>query len=385
MAEKTLIEKARAAQAAFYLQFGGQGTPWFPELARYYKNPDFKNFFGTLFEALDEERPRVEGSVGLPEGLDLKAWLDDKEKVPYPEYLSHAAVSMPLVQATQFAHYENLAVQGLSHRDLLSWSLGATGHSQGLVAASFIALAYEGKDYYEALAQFTKYLLYLAVTAQNTHPYLRASPEEEAESESLGGKSPSPMVAILGSEHTRIEKLVEESNAELPADRKIYVSLYNSPTNRILSSYRSSLIAFHKKYRKQIDEKEFKFIYLNTSCPFHCPLLESMRPSFEREMQRISFQCNAKDLKVPVYSFYDQKNYQDLEGNLAMRMFEDLILKTLYWDKAMQSAATNEKITHVLDFGPGKTSQRLSLDTLQGLGCEKDVIGLAKDLKGILS
>ena len=381
----SLIEEAEAGQVRFYIQFGGQGAPWLQELVRYYKNPDFKVFFETLFQALEEERPRVEGTIGLPEGLDLRAWLEDKESVAYPEYLSHAAVSMPLVQATQLAHYENLRIQGLPHRDLLRWSLGASGHSQGLVTASCIALAKEGKEYYEAVAKFTKYLLYLGVTAQKIHPYLKASSEEEAESASLGGKSPTPMVAVLGAEHGLIEKLVEEINPELAPERKIYVSLYNSPTNRILSSYRSSLVAFHKKYRKRIDEKEFKFVYLNTTCPFHSPLLKEMRPIMEAEIKHIDFSYKPKDLKLPVYSFYNQDNYQKLEKDLGLRMFEDLILNTLYWDKAMQPVSMNDKITHVLDFGPGKTTQRLSADTLQGLGFEKPVLGLAKGSKELLN
>ena len=384
ISENSLIKKAQSGEARFYLQFGGQGTPWLPELLRYYQNPDFKTFFDTVFRALEEEQPRVEGTVGLPRGLDLQAWLKDKESIPSEEYLSYAAVSLPLIQVTQFAHYENLRVQNISHQDLISWSLGAAGHSQGIIAAAFTALALEGEAYYEALAQFIKYQLYLGVSAQKAHPYLSAAPEELAESQSLGAKKPSPMAAVLGGEHSTMEKLVEEVNTELPAEAKIYISLYNSPTNRILSSYRSSLIAFHKKYRKQIDEKQFKFVYLNTSCPFHCPLLKDMRPIIEREIQHTAFRCNSKDLKLPVYSFSDQGNYQDIKGDLGIRMFEDLMLNTLHWDKAMHAVTIDKKISHVLDFGPGKTSQRLSTDTLKGLGCEKSVIALAKGLQEIL-
>lgn len=385
MSENSLIQKARDGKARFYIQFGGQGTPWFAELLRYYQNIEFKTFFDTVFQALEEERQRVEGTVGLPQGLALEDWLKDKASIPSEEYLSYAAVSLPLVQVTQFAHYENLRIQNISHQELLSLSLGATGHSQGIIAAAFIALGYEGKAYYDALAKFTKYQLYLGVSAQKAYPYLIPSPEEISYSESLGGKAPSPMVAVLGSEHSTIEKLVEEINLELPKDRKIYISLYNSPTNRILSSYRSSLTAFHKKYRKRIDEKEFKFIYLNTTCPFHCPLLEAMRPIIESEIRHIDFSLHGDEIKLPVHSFYDQANYQELGEALPLRMFEDLMLHTLYWDKAVQLVAVNKEISHVLDFGPGKTTQRLSIDTLKALGCEKPVLALAKDFKALLS
>ena len=110
-----------------------------------------------------------------------------------------------------------------------------------------------------------------------------------------------------------------------------------------------------------------------------------MRPIIESEIQHIAFDIDPKDIQLPVYSFYDQCNYQEFKGKLAIRMFEDLMLNTLYWDKAMQTVITNEKISHVLDFGPGKTTQRLSADTLQALGSEKPVLGLAKNFKAILN
>ena len=189
-----LIKKAEIGQARFYLQFGGQGTPWFQELLRYYHNPDFKTFFETILQALEEEAHRVEGTVGLAQGLDLRAWLKEQESIPSEKYLSYAAVSLPLVQAAQLAHYENLRLQGFSHQDFINWSLGSTGHSQGIIAAAFVALALDGQAYYETLAQFMKYQLYLGVSAQKIYPYLEPGPEELAESEALGEKNPGPMV-----------------------------------------------------------------------------------------------------------------------------------------------------------------------------------------------
>lgn len=382
MSENNLIEKARLGEARFFLQFGGQGVPWFKELERYYENPDFAKFFETVFQALEEEKPRVEGSIGLPHGIDLEAWLKDKESIPSEAYLSYASVSLPLVQLTQLAHYHNLIIQGISQHDLVKWSLGASGHSQGIIGAAFVAMDSQAEVYYKNLAQFTKLQLYLGISAQKVYPYPEASSEELAESQALASASiPSPMVAVLGTDHKTIANLVDEINKELVPEKQIYISLYNSPSNRILSSHRSSLIAFAKKYQSKIAEKQFKFIYLMTSCPFHCPLLKDMSPIIAREIEHINFQLYAKELKLPVYSFYDGANYQDLEGNLADRMFRDLMLHTLHWDKAMKPVADNNAITHILDFGPGKTSQRLSAESLKEFEIEKPILALAKTSK----
>ncbi|MEQ9366833.1 MAG: ACP S-malonyltransferase [Leptospirales bacterium] len=381
-----ILKQAQAGNAHFYVQFGGQGAPWYKELAKYYKEPAFQKFFDAALSAIDEERPRVEGSVGLPHGIDARAWLEDDSKIPSEEYLGCAAVSIAMIQMAQLAHLENLLQNGFPMNDLVANLAGTTGHSQGLIPASLVALNRTGDEYYAAVKKYMKYLLYLGVSAQKAFPHFEATAEENAKSEALGGKAPSPMVAVLGLDHDAIQKMVDEVNTGLPADQKIYISLYNSPTNRILSSYRGSLIAFHEKFKADIDEKKFKFVYLRTTCPFHCKLMEPVREFFLPEIERIGFDYKGEELKVPVYSFYDQANLQEAGAKLPVKMFEDMAINPLYWDKSMAPAVADKKVTHILDFGPGKTSQRLSADTLKELGREIPVLGAAipKDLKEIL-
>ncbi len=381
-----LLKQAQDNNARFYIQFGGQGAPWYKELAKFYKEPAFQKFFDAALAAVEEERPRVEGSVGLPHGIDVKGWLEDDSTIPSEDYLGCAAVSIAMIQMTQLVHVENLLQNGFSMNDLMANTLGTTGHSQGLIPASLMALTLSGDDYYAAVNKYMKYLLYLGVSAQKAFPFFDPTDEEVAQSESLGGKTPSPMVAVLGLDHAEVEKMVLEVNGGLDADKQIYVSLYNSPTNRILSSHRSSLIAFHEKYKADIDEKKFKFVYLRTTCPFHCKLMEPVRDIFIPEVQRIEFKYSGDELKVPVYSFFDGEDLRAQKDNLPVKMFEDMAINTLYWDKSMKPAVDDSKVTHILDFGPGKTSQRLSADTLKELGRELPVLGAAipKDLKEIL-
>ena len=380
----SLIQEAKEGKVRFYNQFGGQGTPWFKELEKYYKADTHKKFFATLFDSLEEEKHRVEGSIGLPLGIDIKKWLNttDKNELPSESYLSSASVSLPMVQATQFAHLENLLQSGVSIKELLNYSLGATGHSQGIVSATFLALGLEGDAYYEAISKFMKFILYVGVCSQKVFSDVNPTKEEIEISNELGGGEPSPMVAVLGSDHNTIEEFVKEINLELPKDKQIYISLYNTPSNRILSSHRSSLIAFHKKYHNKIQEKLFKYVYLSITCPFHSIHMEPMRKFFERELNHINFTYTGKDLKLPIYSFYDDFNYQEIKtpNELAFRMNDDLVLNTLFWNKAMKHIASNNNITHIIDFGPGKTSQRLSAETLKiEFQIEKVILSAIKD------
>ncbi len=377
---ENLGERTQKGTASFYLQFGGQGTPWFRELRHYYEEPAFQTFFQTALEALEEERHRIEGSIGLAYGLDLEGWLKDPESIPSESYLSCAAVSLPLVFLTQMAHWEQLMLSlgaASKQKAFLSRCMGASGHSQGIIGAVLAALQAEGSAYYEALAKFFKYQLYIGVSAQKAHPYPEASQEECELSQSLGGGYPSPMLAVLGSDHKSIERIVEECNADLPEDKQIYVSLYNTPTNRILSSYRSSLIAFQKKYQKQLQEKQCKCVYLLTTCPFHSPLMQGIIPIFESELDYLDFRLSGQDLQLPVYSFCDGGSYQKLDSALPYRMYQDLMLHTLYWSKALEPARAQTELSHILDFGPGKTTQRLSADNLRKEEYSKAILALA--------
>jgi malonyl CoA-acyl carrier protein transacylase len=114
--------------------------------------------------------------------------------------------------------------------------------------------------------------------------------------------------------------------------------------------------------------------------------MDPIRPLFEADIKRIGFSYPGSALKVPVYSFYDGRNLQG-DADIAIGMYLDMAINPLYWDKSMKPVADSSKITTIVDFGPGKTSQRLSEDTLQGLGVEKKVLACAvpKDLEALLA
>ncbi|MCB1174790.1 MAG: ACP S-malonyltransferase [Leptospiraceae bacterium] len=382
-----LLKQAEAGNARFYLQFGGQGAPWIKELAAYYGDDKFKQFFDVVLGAIEAERPRVDGSIGLPHGIDARSWLENADSIPGEDYLATAAVSIPMIQVTQLAHVENLRQNGFPLEKMLQYTVAATGHSQGLIPACLMAQDLSGKQYLEGLEKYVKYLLYLGVSAQKAYPYFAPTQEEISASEELGGSAPAPMVAVLGESHEYIQGLVDAINPDLPKDQQIYISLYNSPANRILSSFRSSLIAFHRKYNTELAEKKIKFVYLRTTCPFHCALMKSIRDIFEPEIKHIGFTYTGADLKRPVYSFVDGVDMATTGERLPIKMYEDMAIEPLYWHKSVSPGVLNAQVTHFLDFGPGKTSQRLSMDVMKDLGTEKEVLaaGVPKDVKKILA
>ena len=75
-----------------------------------------------------------------------------------------------------------------------------------------------------------------------------------------------------------IEAWVKEFNG---AAKKIFVSLYNTSANRILSGARGDLIAFHERYKAEFEAKQIKFVYLRSTCPFHCELMTPILEKFK--------------------------------------------------------------------------------------------------------
>jgi len=381
-----LLNDANNGNAKFFLQFGGQGAPWLKELSQYKQNPEFNKFFETVFNGFIEVHPHIKDSVAYNTSLDFPKWVEDPTTAPDDLILSSAGISLFAITVTQFAHYENLQIKGFDRSQMLKNSLGATGHSQGLIAASFAALQLEGEEYYTALKKYVQYMLYMGARAQEAFPYLQATNTDVTASETLASKDPAPMVAVLGESHSIIEKIVADVNETLDDNKKIYVSLYNTPDNRILSSFRSSLIKFNEKVKPLIEEKKLKFVYLRSSCPFHSKLMQPICEPFEKDIETLGFNYKGSDLKMPVYSFTDGRDIRSDEY-IGISMYKDLMIENLYWDKSMQAVVNEKNVTHILDFGPGKTSQRLSQAALKALDSQLPVLAVAtpKDLKAVLS
>jgi len=377
-----LLDAAKAGQAKFFLQFGGQGAPYLKEMQKLYAEASMKPYFDVAVSAIEAAVKMVEGTSAHPEKVDFRKWLTEPDHAPSDDAMSIAGVSLGLIAATQFAHYEYLHQQGFDRKAMIQATVAASGHSQGLITASFTALALEGKAYYDAVYKYIQYLFLMGVRAQEVFPAIYASADEIAKSEALGAKGPAPMVAVLGDSHATIEAWVNEFSS---GAKKIFVSLYNSPNNRIISGARGDLIAFHEKHKADFEAKQIKYVYLRSTCPFHSELMTPILEKFKPDLAKIGFEFKGTDLKFPVYSFSDGANLQQ-ETDLGMRMTDDLMVQTLYWDKAMLPVKNDTSITAILDFGPGKTSQRLSQDTLAGLGREVPVyaIAFAKDLKTVL-
>lgn len=371
-----------------FIQFGGQGVPWIKELRNLYRsNVEMKHFFETVFSTLEEEHTRFKNKSIFPQGFDCHSWLENEESSPDNNYLSIAPISLPMIFVTQIAHLENLHTKNIHRDKILDSTVALTGHSQGLITAVFVALNHKGSKFYETLSKFIKYMYYIGIRAQEASPSLFPSEKQKQDSLDLGIKDLSPMVAVLGSSHHKIQDQIDIFNQTVDSSNKIYIGLLNTASNHILCSTYESLIKFSQQIKEQIDSKELKYVYLKTTCPFHSPLLNDMLTPFLNDCSAIKFDYKGSDLQLPVYSFINQSNLQE-SNDLAETLCKALMMQQLDWSKALIPLKKYSFET-VLDFGPGKVSQRLSLDVFSEIGLLKQdsilAVTVLRDLNVILS
>jgi malonyl CoA-acyl carrier protein transacylase len=377
---RDLITAAREGEARLFLSFGGQGAGWFDALQKYYANPALRPLLQTCLEAMREELPYVDRAQALPHGFEVDAWLQDPSTLPSPDYIGLVGVSVPLIFLCQLAAVRELAEHGLELVELLRYTRGASGQSQGLFAACVHAMGGDSLQQIEVARRFAKFVFYLGARSQRTYPFPYASDDEIDRSAAVStwrNSLPSPMVAVVGCDRLELEKRLRQFNTRLPADRQISVSLTFSSSRVVLSGHRRSLIDFNAEQRTYLLENDIKYVYVRTTCPFHSPLMEPIRSMVEADFARIGFGLFGADLRVPVYSSFDGRNLQDDE-EATTGLYLDALIHPLDLRNALRRVRDDRLITHVIDFGPGSESRHLTTHVLAELGCTKPVVSAAR-------
>ncbi|EQA70210.1 ACP S-malonyltransferase [Leptospira noguchii] len=385
MAIANFLNQVKASGGKLFLQFGGQGSPFLKEISKLYESePSLKEFFDVSFKAIAEEVPKLDKKI-IYSGYDFESWVKNPDSAPDENYLCSAPVSIVGIFLAQMGNYVAFTNKGFPVSELISNSIGATGHSQGVISSALIALGKEGSDFYSAFSKFLKFVLYIGYRAQELVGTYNPSETLLKANEEVGDKQPAPMVAVIGYSQKELEDRVKQTNNSLGLNgsKAIYVSLYNTPDSNIVSGSPESLLEFRKQFKSEMDEKKVKFVYLRTTAPFHSPHMEDTNKTIPSDMERIGFNFKGSDLKIPVYSIFDGRNMQS-DSELGIPLFREMLIKTLYWDKAVKPFITATNVTGI-DFGPSVVSQKL---TQANMGTSENkiyAVSSPKDIKVLLA
>lgn len=371
-----LMRLAAEGRVRFFFQFGGLGAPWFRELREYFANPDYRPLIEACLDSVEEEAFALSGSEALPGGFPIRQMLlagqDGDDAI-----LNQTAVSIPFSLLTQVLHLEFLFASGFDRSLFFQSCAGGSGHSLGLITATLAARNLSGEALQRGLISYFRYIFRLSVRSQQAFPHISPTDAEIREAADLGARGvPGPMLALLGSDHDLVKELAVACNGELASDREIYISLYNSPGNRILSSHHTSLLFFLRKHSEILKREKMKAIFLQSTSPFHCPLLADYRLPFEDDLLKGYRLPEDSTLQVPVYSFYDGRDL-GTAADLSATLAADMVVNTVYWNKSLEVVLSEKSLTHLIDFGPGKAGKRLSEDICKEAGREIMILSAA--------
>lgn len=345
----------------FFIQFGGQGAAYFPELSKYYQEEELKDYFQLALPAISNElqKKNIQASGLFDQGIDLERWLLEPDTAPDEKYLALAQFSFPLIGMAQLAGLFLLFNRGFNPEEIERRSQGSTGHSQGVVSAIFTGLDLKAETMLELVPNFIKYLFYMGFTAQLAYHELKSA-NLDTNPEDADLPTVSPMVAVVGPTAEELEKLLSDFNQGRNDEDKVYLSLLNTPNTNVISAQEKSHRAFYSQIKEHIQEKKWRFIPVLAAAPFHSPLLQKGVEYMEKAMRtEFSFPYKGSDLKTPVYSFADGRNLQE-DGDLAITIYREIIIDTLQWKLAVSEHINKPDLDYVLDFGLGRVSSRLS-------------------------
>lgn len=367
--ESNLLYHAAKKTAKLASIFGGQGNTddYFEELREIYNVSANLIVDDLLIPITDKLNQLVKQDSEFDkiytQGLNILRWLKHPETTPDQDYLLSVPVSCPIICIIQLCHYAvTCKVLGLNPgelRDLTSWS---TGHSQGLITAVAISGSSSWESFLSNGIKACSFMFFIGSRCLSTYPRTTLPPTMLQDSLNHGEGRPSPMLSVRDLPTSKVEKFIEQTNAHLPKEKHIAISLINGARNLVLSGPPESLYGFNLNLRNVkapngLDQSRIPFSerklkcsnrFLPIFCPFHSHLLADATDVVLQDIENIAF----NELKIPVYDTFDGSNLQGKSPvDLNARLVKLITELPVHWE-----LATDHEATHILDFGPGGVS-----------------------------
>jgi fatty acid synthase subunit beta len=368
--DSALFREVDDGNAKIYAVLGGQGNieEYFDELREIYTTytPFVEDFIAAEAQHLLQlsRDPRAEKLYS--KGLDVMRWLNNRESQPDVEYLVSAPVSLPLIGLTQLAHFiVTTRVLGGHPGNVRKRFAGVTGHSQGVVTAAAIAEAKNWEAFQRSSKKAIEILFWVGTRSQQAFPRTSLAPSVLQDSVDNGEGTPTPMLSIRDLSRKSVQEHIDATNAHLPEDRHIAISLVNSARNFVVTGPPISLYGLNLRLRKvkaptgldqtriPFKQRKVRFVnrFLPITAPFHSQYLAEATKQLEDDLKDIKIA--ASDLGIPMYDTHTGKDIRD-EGsdNIVPRLVRMITHDSVEWEQATVFPGA----THILDFGPGGIS-----------------------------
>ena len=147
------------------------------------------------------------------------------------------------------------------------------------------------------------------------------------------------MIAVLGKEITEIEKIIKDNYNTFIC----FIANDNSVGQLVVSGKISSLNLFTEELKK----RSIKFVKLQVSAPFHCPLMKKATDEMKSKILNINIKNPTVDIISNVTAL-PQNNAQTIK-NLLIEQIE----KPVRWRESVNNMIGNG-VNKFLEVGPGK-------------------------------
>ncbi|RHY21186.1 hypothetical protein DYB25_011162, partial [Aphanomyces astaci] len=339
------------------IQFGGQGNDYMDELSRAVLSSASARQFVQLAQSILEAEAN-----GTPYScLHPFLWSQDPTSRPSRSTLMAAPVSYPLVFLTQVATYlAFVEANGWSHEAFLRRLRGATGHSQGVVAAVLLASATTSTELITLGLQYLRLMFWHGVRAQTVFDSFGSSGNKPA--------AATPMLHVRGLPESTVRSCVDAFNTRLGGDL-VQVSLVNDPVAVVVTGLSQSLGVFHATLDGQEHVDPIRLDFLSVSCAFHSSLLAQAQSLVEADAARLHLAVRGNALNCPVIGTTAKAiNLQSYgESNVIPLLIQMQLTDAVHWPVVTSALQSIPGVTHVLDFGPGRGTPLLLHRDIQGL------------------
>jgi fatty acid synthase subunit beta len=328
-----LFDLAKNGETEIYALFGGQGTNevYFDELQGLFDL--YAPFVGPLIQKITAEilvplAEKEESTTYYTYGMDVYGWLTGTVARPPVAYLASIPLSLPLIGLTQLVQYlVSVHAANLTPGEFRSRISGATGHSQGVVAAVAISASSTFEEFEVNALKALKWLFYCGMRGQQSFPVLALEPEIVKDAIEGGEGTPTPMLSVTGLALADLEKQIKATNKHLPPNSQLEVSLLNGPKAFVVTGPARALHGLVTVLRKVkapsgTDQSKvpysqrkpvFSVRYLVIGVPYHSRYLEGAAEKLSGEDLGGVELWEGKELGIPVYNTMDGAHFFRLD------------------------------------------------------------------------
>lgn len=371
-AESGLIEAAQNGTASILAVFGGQG------LANNSCLSDLRvaaDTYGPLAADLIEAAaqclaslaadPRAQKFFDCGE-FDLKAWLEDPLTAPDHVRLAQAPISFPMIGLLSLVQYcVALKAAHLTPQRFRKALKATTGHSQGIIAAAVIAISDSWSDFQRNAVLALKTLFWIGLESHSAAPQSSLSSRSSLDSEERHEGIPSHMLSVRGVNLPMVQKYIQETNRNLAMDQQIHVALKNNISNFVVAGPPRSLVGFREDLlaisaADELDQSRVPYLqrkpviscsFLPISAPFHSPYLLKAALKVMDHIQGLEWLISSSP--VPVISTSTGK---ECHASSSKDLMSELVRMVMVEPVDWLQACLKRSASHILDFGPGKSS-----------------------------